>query len=82
MICDYCGSRVSASAVEAEDGCCPNCGVILDDRALESTEFDDINEFGLDDEDYAMELLDDPDTFEDDDDDIIESYADDNDYDY
>ena len=28
-ICPYCDIEVSESAIEAEDGCCPECGAVL-----------------------------------------------------
>jgi hypothetical protein len=29
MICPYCDIEISENAVEAEDGCCPECGATL-----------------------------------------------------
>jgi len=28
-ICPYCNIEVSESAIEAEDGCCPECGAVI-----------------------------------------------------
>ena len=28
-ICPYCDIEVSESAIEAEDGCCPECGAVV-----------------------------------------------------
>ncbi len=28
-ICPYCNIEVSESAIEAEDGCCPECGSVI-----------------------------------------------------
>ncbi len=28
-ICPYCNSEVSESAIEMEDGCCPECGAVI-----------------------------------------------------
>ena len=31
LICPYCDIEISEKLVEAEDGCCPECGKKLDD---------------------------------------------------
>ncbi len=60
--CPYCDIEVSESAIEAEDGCCPECGTMLstrsqfldDDEDLEEeldSEYDDLDE----DDDYVDE---------------------------
>jgi Zn-finger nucleic acid-binding protein len=63
MICPYCEVEVSESAVEAEDGYCPECGVFLsassvfndnsdfEDDELEDYEDDEeVEDFGFDDD--------------------------------
>ncbi len=44
-ICPYCAIEISESAIEAEDGCCPECGAVLAVRSLyddnEDPEFDE-----------------------------------------
>ena len=41
MICPYCDVEISESAVEAEDGYCPECGVFLSASSV----FDDASDF-------------------------------------
>lgn len=80
MICPYCDIEISESSVEAEDGCCPECGAIIsasgsmgDDEELD--EFDDDfgdDDFGDDDDlgfddDLGYDDLDDDDYGKDDD---------------
>ena len=63
-ICPYCNIEVSESAIEAEDGCCPECGSVISASSSflgEDLEYDD----DLENDD----LFDD---FEEDDDDIFE----------
>ncbi|MFA7185654.1 MAG: hypothetical protein WC082_12205 [Victivallales bacterium] len=51
MICPYCDVEISESAVEAEDGYCPECGVFLsassvfDDASDFEDEMDDMDDF-------------------------------------
>jgi hypothetical protein len=62
IICPYCDMEVSMSAVEAEDGCCPECGAIITATAMMIERDED------DDADVADERL--PDVEEDEDDDL------------
>ena len=41
-ICPYCNIEVSESAIEAEDGCCPECGSVI--SASSSFLFEDFDE--------------------------------------
>lgn len=57
--CPYCDIEVSESAIEAEDGCCPECGTMLstpsqfiDEDELEDEEFDDGYDDLDEDDDY------------------------------
>ncbi len=34
ILCPYCDIEVSMSSVEAEDGCCPECGAIITATAM------------------------------------------------
>ena len=56
-ICPYCNIEVSESAIEAEDGCCPECGSIISasssflgedpaefEDAIDEEVFDDLDE--------------------------------------
>jgi len=29
LICPYCDAEISERAIEAEDGCCPECGALI-----------------------------------------------------
>ncbi len=56
-ICPYCNIEISESSIEAEDGCCPECGSVVTVSKIfddEEDEFDD--EFDLEEE---TDLLDD-----------------------
>ena len=64
-ICPYCNIEVSESAIEAEDGCCPECGSVISASSSflgeDPSEFDDgINDDELfedfdEEEDYIFE---------------------------
>ena len=79
-VCPYCNIEVSESSIEAEDGCCPECGAVigaassfLDEDPADSEydeEKDDVfDEFDDDDDDdaFARDEFED-DIFDDDDD--------------
>ena len=53
--CPYCDIEVSESAIEAEDGCCPECGTMLSTRS----QFIDDDDYDDDDLDGAYDDLDD-----------------------
>ncbi len=65
-MCPYCAIEISESAIEAEDGCCPECGATLAVRSA----YDDGD---IDDYDDADDLFedDDDDAYYDDDDDTL-----------
>ena len=80
--CPYCNIEVRESAIEAEDGCCPECGAqisgvrsLLDDPDGDFSEYDDENDdvfsdFDDDEDDghdFSRRDLDDDDIFGDDD---------------
>ena len=79
-VCPYCNIEVSESSIEAEDGCCPECGAVigaassfLDEDPIDSEydeEKDDVfDEFDDDDDDddaFARDEFED-DIFDDDD---------------
>lgn len=62
-MCPYCNIEVSESQIEAEDGCCPECGSaiavpsFLDEEELED-EFDEETDGAYDDLDDDDEFLD------------------------
>ena len=75
-VCPYCNIEVRESAIEAEDGCCPECGALLgtsdsliggrDDEYEDDEERDDdvFDEFDEDDEDDDYEDEDDSEYYE------------------
>ena len=52
--CPYCDIEVSESAIEAEDGCCPECGTMLSTRS----QFIDDDDYDDDDLDGVYDYLD------------------------
>ncbi len=63
-MCPYCNIEVSESSIEAEDGCCPECGSVI----TVSSFMDDADADEYDDEEGgAFDDLDDEDFMEDDD---------------
>ncbi len=63
-VCPYCNIEVSESSIEAEDGCCPECGSVI--SATSSFLGDDDSEFdeGPEEQDIFDDLDDDDDIFE------------------
>jgi hypothetical protein len=56
-ICPYCNIEISESSIEAEDGCCPECGSVMTVSNIFDGEDDELDdEFDIDEED---DLLDD-----------------------
>lgn len=68
-ICPYCNIEVSESAIEAEDGCCPECGSVISgpsDLMDSERELDEYGEYGdFDDQDGDDDYIGD-DEFDDD----------------
>ena len=61
-VCPYCNIEVSESAIEAEDGCCPECGSIIsvssafvDPEENPGAVYEEGGEFDVDDEDDFLE---------------------------
>ena len=58
--CPYCNIEVSETAIENEDGCCPECGAMISapDLGMGDDEFDEDDEFdyGDDQEDIFGDL--------------------------
>ncbi len=92
--CPYCNTDVKESLIEAEDGCCPECGALIgahnsffDDDEFDEYEDDDTQDVfsEFDDEDgddaFGGEDFDDDDIFSDDDigDEFDEDFDDDED---
>jgi hypothetical protein len=51
MICPYCDVDVNENAVESEDGCCPECGMLLSPTSL----FENPSDFEIEDVDELEE---------------------------
>ena len=76
--CPYCNVEVRESEIEAEDGCCPECGALLsagggylgDEDGYDDIDELEDDEFGYldDEEDYDDDAYDDDAFYEDDDD--------------
>ena len=74
IICPYCDIEINEKLVEAEDGCCPECGTLITAGSIvdDEDESEDIyeNEFGDDlddefgDEDYEEDISFDEDDLE------------------
>lgn len=83
-ICPYCNIEISESSIEAEDGCCPECGSVVTVSKI----FDDENDedfeddFDIDDEDLLDEDFNDEDFLDSDFDELdFDELPDDFDYD-
>ena len=60
--CLYCNTEVRESLIEAEDGCCPECGSMISARSgLLGEEDYDYDEYDDDSRDYFSEFDDDDD---------------------
>ena len=88
-ICPYCNIEVSESSIEAEDGCCPECGSLIsvssylggdDDDDGDIYDADDENYAGLDDDEDDTDYVDD-DAFDELFDDAEEGFEEDFDFD-
>lgn len=65
--CPYCNIEVKETAIEVEDGCCPECGAMISapDLAMGDDELEDEDEFDYeDDQDDIFGDLEDDDEFE------------------
>ena len=52
MLCPYCDVEISMSAVDAEDGFCPECGAVISSSSIfASVEELDEDDLALDDDD-------------------------------
>ena len=58
-ICPYCNIEVSEKEIEAEDGCCPECGAMLSAGSMYDDDMDDYDPYEdpdfIDDEDDDMD---------------------------
>jgi len=83
MICPYCEVEISENALEAEGGCCPECGAVVTaahsvfaDEESDIDEIDDIDEDETDD----LDELDFSDDFSDEELDFSDEEFDDDDF--
>ena len=52
MICPYCDTEINEKQMEAEDGCCPECGAVLtQSNILSDTDEEDGEGGGYDEDD-------------------------------
>ena len=86
MICPFCSTEVSAALIEAEDGCCPECGAVISVSSIyrngdSDDEFDDIDDNFDDDDDREYDEYEDDFGFDDMDDDDFDEMNFDDDFD-
>ncbi len=65
-VCPYCNIEVSESAIEAEDGCCPECGSIISATSSflgEDEEADELLEYEVAEDDIFDDFDDEDDEF-------------------
>ena len=43
MICPYCDTEINEKQMEAEDGCCPECGAVLTQSNILSDTDDEVS---------------------------------------
>jgi hypothetical protein len=86
-LCPYCHIEVSESSIEAEDGCCPECGSVItpassifEDEMLDDDDIDIGHDSDVEDDfdDFEDDDFDDE-GFDDFDDDLTDGLDDDND---
>ena len=71
VLCPYCNSDVDVSLVEAEEGCCPECGSVITPSSIFGNPYEDAYE---DDYDDGEEV------YEEDDNDFLDAISDDKDF--
>ena len=62
LICPYCDIEISEKLVEAEDGCCPECGTLITARSVADQLDGEDDDYGNDiyeEDEYADEFNDD-----------------------
>ena len=64
-VCPYCNIEVSESSIEAEDGCCPECGSVISATSSFLGENDEFDEFEPGEDQDIFDDLDDDEDFED-----------------
>ena len=63
-VCPYCNIEVSESSMEAEDGCCPECGSVISATSSFLGENDEFDEFEPGEDQDIFDDLDDDEDFE------------------
>ena len=60
IICPYCDIEINEKLVEAEDGCCPECGTLITaGSVVDDEDSDDIDDDEFGDDDLGDEFGDD-----------------------
>ena len=62
-VCPYCNIEVSESSIEAEDGCCPECGSVISATSSFLGENDEFDEFEPGEDQDIFDDLDDDEDF-------------------
>ncbi|MBO4631330.1 MAG: hypothetical protein J5858_05350 [Lentisphaeria bacterium] len=57
LICPYCDIEISEKLVEAEDGCCPECGTLITATSVAADDDEEGDEYEED--EFANEFADD-----------------------
>ena len=75
--CPYCNTEVRESLIEADDGCCPECGAMISTRSALDEDYDDFDDYVRD--DFDEDLFDDVigDEFDDDFEEDLEDFEED-----
>ncbi len=65
MICPYCDIEINEKLIEAEDGCCPECGALITANTVINEEDDEYYDDDLEEDDEFGADLDDDDDYDD-----------------
>jgi hypothetical protein len=57
--CPYCTMEISLSAVEAEDGYCPECGAVITSSSIITDKDDDFDDLDGEDDSEPVDSVDD-----------------------
>jgi transcription initiation factor TFIIIB Brf1 subunit/transcription initiation factor TFIIB len=57
--CPYCTMEISLSAVEAEDGYCPECGAVITSSSIMTDKDDDFDDLDGEDDSEPVDSVDD-----------------------
>lgn len=56
MICPYCDIEISEKQVEAEDGCCPECGALIMPNVSDGNDDDEFYDDDDDDDRFGTDV--------------------------